>query len=202
MEEKLINSLYASKSKDSFKTKLNLYLFSKTLEKNKTELSLSEFKKFKIKEDLLVLYTTKYHQLLNEDLVNGKMVEDIYNGIKKLKKANKKQVEKFKEVYKEDFREIMTKEQFSSILNRGKCCYCGITEKRIDQLIRNQKIHKKANRGFKLEIERFDSNQEYFYKNVDLACYWCNNAKTDEFTKEEFSPIGEEISKIWEKRIK
>lgn len=34
-----------------------------------------------------------------------------------------------------------------------------------------------------------------------MACYWCNNAKTDEFTAEEFKEIGKEIRKIWDVRL-
>jgi len=35
-----------------------------------------------------------------------------------------------------------------------------------------------------------------------MVCYWCNNAKTDEFTEEEFSKIGREIRNIWDDRLK
>jgi hypothetical protein len=34
-----------------------------------------------------------------------------------------------------------------------------------------------------------------------MACYWCNNAKTDEFTAEEFKPIGEAIGAALMARI-
>ncbi|KOH46766.1 hypothetical protein NC99_04170 [Sunxiuqinia dokdonensis] len=34
-----------------------------------------------------------------------------------------------------------------------------------------------------------------------FSCYWCNNAKTDTFSSEEFKIIGKEIGKIWEKRL-
>ena len=67
--------------------------------------------------------------------------------------------------------------------------------------IDKSQLFKKVNRGFKLEIERFDSNIEYSYENMDLACYWCNNSKTDEFTKEEFEPVGKAIREIWNKRL-
>ena len=35
----------------------------------------------------------------------------------------------------------------------------------------------------------------YNADNCVLACYWCNNAKTDAFTDKEFKPIGIEIGK-------
>ncbi len=33
--------------------------------------------------------------------------------------------------------------------------------------------------------------------NVVLACYWCNNAKTDTFTYEEFKEVGKVFANIW-----
>ena len=35
-----------------------------------------------------------------------------------------------------------------------------------------------------------------------MACYWCNNAKTDEFSPEEFKPIAEGIRKAWNERLR
>lgn len=86
-----------------------------------------------------------------------------------------------------------------------KCCYCNIMEDEIKILIDRSKIRTKRliTRGRKLEIERMQPNESY--DNIDnlvYACYWCNNAKTDEFTKEEFIPVGKAIQKIWRERLK
>ena len=54
---------------------------------------------------------------------------------------------------------------------------------------------------FILEIDRKRPNEEYTTDNSVLCCYWCNNAKTDEFCATEFKAIGEEIGKIWRKRL-
>ena len=43
------------------------------------------------------------------------------------------------------------------------------------------KIYTKSARGLSIEIDRLNSNKEYSLDNVVLACYWCNNAKTDEY---------------------
>ena len=56
-----------------------------------------------------------------------------------------------------------------------RCRYCGITEKEITKLISG---------------------------NLELCCYWCNNAKSDEFTSGEFKSIGREIGKVMKKRLK
>ena len=38
-------------------------------------------------------------------------------------------------------------------------------------------------------------------ENCVVCCYWCNNAKTDEFNYYEFIPIGKEIQRAWEARL-
>ena len=85
-----------------------------------------------------------------------------------------------------------------------RCHYCKITEDEIDQLIRKNLITTKrlTTRGRKLEIERLSPNE--FYDNLNylvLCCYWCNNAKTDEFTSEEFEQVGRLIGIIWKNRL-
>ena len=56
-------------------------------------------------------------------------------------------------------------------------------------------------RGWNLEIDRLNSNFEYKPDNCAMACYWCNNAKTDEFTEDEFMVIGEAIKNVWRERL-
>ena len=70
-------------------------------------------------------------------------------------------------------------------------------------MIRDGEINAKRlySRGRKMEIERIDSFAGYINGNIQLCCYWCNNAKTDEFDYNEFVPIGKEIQKVWEARL-
>ena len=87
---------------------------------------------------------------------------------------------------------------------KRECCYCHITEDEIDTLIKNEKVFTKRldTRGRSLEIERAMSEEPYSnLENLRYCCYWCNNAKTDTFTEEEFKPIGREIEKIWKNRL-
>jgi 5-methylcytosine-specific restriction endonuclease McrA len=86
-----------------------------------------------------------------------------------------------------------------------KCFYCGITEEEIKNLLDNGKLITKRikTRGRKLELDRKAPNLSY--DNIDnlvFSCYWCNNAKTDEFTTNEFKEVGKVFKKIWEKRKK
>lgn len=86
-----------------------------------------------------------------------------------------------------------------------KCHYCGITPEEIMNLYDNDLLTTKriVTRGKSLEIERLEPNKTYEdINNLVLCCYWCNNAKTDEFTVEEFKPIGKVMRKIWDERLK
>lgn len=84
-----------------------------------------------------------------------------------------------------------------------KCYYCHITEDEINQLWEKHPSLTKRNRGLSLEIERLEPDLPYsITSNLVFSCYWCNNAKTDTFTKEEFSEIGKVIERIWKNRLK
>jgi 5-methylcytosine-specific restriction endonuclease McrA len=87
--------------------------------------------------------------------------------------------------------------------NRAKeqeelCEYCdlpGDTEKYYHTRFRKDKKGRDR-RGHNLEVDRKDNNQPYSPENCVLACYPCNNAKSDVFSYEEFLKIGETIGKV------
>jgi predicted DNA-binding protein YlxM (UPF0122 family) len=85
-----------------------------------------------------------------------------------------------------------------------KCTYCGISEDEIGKLLEKGEIRTKriTTRGKKLELERKISELSYDdLENISLCCYWCNNAKTDEFSYAEFKEVGKEFAKIWKRRL-
>ena len=83
-----------------------------------------------------------------------------------------------------------------------KCHYCGLTEQEMSTLWEKYPNLTKRGRGRKLEIERLQPNLDYRnLTNLVFCCYWCNNAKTDTFTSDEFSEIGKVINKIWQDRL-
>jgi hypothetical protein len=85
-----------------------------------------------------------------------------------------------------------------------KCYYCGINEQQIQTLISRGQIHTKriTTRGRTLEMERLEPNKPNDETdNLVYSCYWCNNAKTDEFSEKEFKPIGECMEQIWKARL-
>ena len=85
-----------------------------------------------------------------------------------------------------------------------KCFYCNLPESELNNL-HNQPGHinkRHPKRGQSLELDRKQSNLPYTdINNLALACYWCNNAKTDTFTEPEFANIGNAIQRIWESRL-
>ncbi len=84
------------------------------------------------------------------------------------------------------------------------CYYCHLPQTVLEE-IHNQPGHinkRYPKRGKSLEIDRKQSDIPYTnIKNLVLACYWCNNAKTDTFTEVEFLDVGRVFNTIWKKRL-
>lgn len=85
------------------------------------------------------------------------------------------------------------------IFNQG-CKYCGTTNEQSLYLYEMQRngIRPDATRGGKrskrLELDRVNPNLPYDnLDNLVWCCYWCNNAKTNFFTHDEFMPIARAI---------
>lgn len=192
---------YLVKAKDSFKTKKQMYIFSKIINKDQNY-NLQDFANFKITADLVEIYTTKYWQYGRENVVHNELTPDkIYYSIKDIQENQAQFFHECEKLYVRDFPEVFPKEDFENLLNSKHCSYCNITESQILELANSHKLYKKNERGWKLEIDRKNSNFEYSKDNCVMACYWCNNAKTDEFTAEEFAEVGIAIGKIWEMRL-
>ncbi len=86
-----------------------------------------------------------------------------------------------------------------------KCRYCSFTEEQIAELHKAKQLNTKriTTRGLKLEIDRILPNELYDnLDNLTYCCYWCNNAKSDEFSAAEFEPIGQVLKMIWSQRLK
>jgi len=129
--------------------------------------------------------------------------------VSKLWEELKEQREYFSElrkIWKSKFKNTETTKSFWEFKKwhektEKKCYYCGITENQINVLFKRKKLYTKRNRGRKLEIERLLPNEPYDnLKNLVFSCYWCNNAKTDTFTVEEFKEIARGINAVWRSR--
>lgn len=91
------------------------------------------------------------------------------------------------------------------------CCYCGVSEEYLEKYFKIDKSNSqtkkavKRGRGMRLEIERIktaDGKNEYTKENCTLACYICNNAKSDFLSAYDFKPIAEGINKFWNDYLK
>jgi hypothetical protein len=87
----------------------------------------------------------------------------------------------------------------------GSCDYCGLTSKQsLILFYRYPETTRGGRRGKRLELDRIDpSIRNYGEKieNLALACYWCNNAKTNYFTYDEFKEIGGKLNEVQQKRL-
>ncbi len=76
------------------------------------------------------------------------------------------------------------------------CKYCGISEKECAEIL--QPLTKRAKtRSQHLEIEQKSANDGYSENNCILACYVCNNAKSDFMSEDEFKKLIPGIQAFW-----
>lgn len=109
--------------------------------------------------------------------------------------------------YDDDDEYFMSSEAFinwyGSDTDERYCRYCGVSESQINTLELKKEINMKrlSTRGKTLEIDRRESHKFYNQENIILSCYWCNNAKTDEFSLLDFKSIAHGINKVWKQRL-
>ncbi len=207
--QKSVESKYQAILLRSYKTKLDVYLFTQCIIKGKLDnVNELEFKNFKISDVHLEMYKDAW-SLPNEESLSSSnlpmrqidgMIENFYKG-----EYYKEKKETFFNIYKDDFANTLSIESLKTIYKEEpdsrRCEYCGISENDIAQLKKDKKIETKRLRGDSLEFDRKDAYKEYEKDNLVLACYWCNNAKTDEFSYSEFiNNVGPAFKKIWQER--
>lgn len=217
---------YKTKMEDSFKTKVQLFLFDKAFSwdnldekeykdyyiESNIETIKKDFNDFKISNEVANLYSSRYYQLeLNSDEskikhkgkeLNIMVIEQRQYFVQKSKEFSKI-LEELEKEYEKEFQINFPEEEFNKMLDKTTCSYCGISLAQIEELGKNGKLNNKRSdtRGYTLEIDRKLPNLEYSKENCCMACYWCNNAKTDEFSPKEFKPIARGINEIWNKRL-
>jgi 5-methylcytosine-specific restriction endonuclease McrA len=198
---------YLSKSNDSFKSRLRFYLFEKTVigDSDKSP-NLEEFLSYdlKKKKDIIKRYTAEFFHTERKEVLAGTdmKIDEIYIAIKEAEKKLKSELPAWRKTYyNQVFKDQFTTNKFKALSTANQCHYCEITIDEIIELIENKKIYKKNERGWKMEIDRKDPNQEYSDDNCVPACYWCNNAKTDEFNAKDFKLIGLAIGETLRARL-
>jgi len=210
-------AIYTDKLTDSFITKLQIFLFTKAFDgkileyiKNQEQVK-KEFKNFELTLNIAQVYSSQYYQfeetkdikLGQQSIKSKELVANLMDNTKYIiSKSNiKSYLENLFDELKKTYN-FMSKDNFNELLENTSCSYCGITIEQIAKLGSNGKLHNKRSetRGYTLEIDRIEPNLEYTKENCCMSCYWCNNAKTDEFSSEEFKEIARGINAVWKKR--
>jgi len=215
---------YTDKQNDSFVTKLKIFLFTKAfkqsileyLQKDKSIIR-EEFKNFKLTHDIAQVYSSQYYQYDDDKniLLNDENIEKSHIIVANLMDKTKYIISTtnlkyyLKDLYddlKEDYKktgDFILKGDFDKLLSDENCEYCGISIMQIKLLGDSAQLNNKRSetRGFTLEIDRKQPNLEYTKENCCMSCYWCNNAKTDEFLPDEFKEIARGINTVWNNRL-
>ena len=219
---------YNDKKNDSFKTRYKLFLFEMafsglTAQELVKKKDINDFKNFVIDKGLIKAYAANYYQKDYDEKVEYKYkkltVDKIWQNMSfernnlfqlieyKYRKNISEEYLTFydtlKKSYEDIFKNTFPKDKFDKMIKSKKCSYCGISEADISFLGEEGNLYNKRSetRGYTLEIDRKEANDEYTEKNCCMSCYWCNNAKTDEFSVKEFEEIARGINKVWEKRL-
>ena len=136
-------------------------------------------------------WTTQEIRALNEKTKSTEVVDEIkklksqYYGIRK--RSNYDCWPRFEDFYNWYIKQEKT------------CYYCKSTIEQVSSYLATQmenEGHKRDNRGWSFEVDRLNHNSKYFDDEVALSCYICNNAKSDVFEENEFTPIGKTIGKV------
>jgi 5-methylcytosine-specific restriction endonuclease McrA len=196
---------YKSIKDRAFKSFFELYLIKCYLVNNSlNNVNIDDFKNFHYNNPEISKCLKAFQLPSDNSDFTGHPVKELDKAIKAWEAMNSKaeykeyfnlsriiQWEEFKELYGEDDNEYRI------------CGYCKTKEKDLQLLIEKGEIQTKrlATRGRNLEVDRYHPNEGYTEENIVLACYWCNNAKTDEFEGKEFMPVAESIGKIFEARL-
>ena len=191
---------YKAKASDSFNTKFSIYLYTKGRDK-----ALADFKGFELDQDIANEYAAVYWQNEEDYQIPGKSIsiKEIETSVYKWESKNKAIKEQFKKAYVDSFEDVFLQKEFEELLKEERCAYCETTLEEFAQLRQNKQLYKKQlTRGWdSLEIDRKSPNLEYTKDNTVMCCYWCNNAKTDEYVADEFKIIAKGIRKVWLDRL-
>jgi 5-methylcytosine-specific restriction endonuclease McrA len=204
--DKQVSKRYDQLLMRSYKRDLNMFLFKCFVEGNTNLSFISDNYPFFMPDAKFIGTYTSIHQLSKEsDIIEGTELKigEFDKFLKQWKTDNYYELPKLKEKFLAKFISIDSFLKFYETTEK-RCEYCKITEEDINLLLKHKKLYTKSlfNRGKSLEIDRKDSSKSYEESNIVFCCYWCNNAKTDEFSEDEFKQIGSQIKIVWENRLK
>lgn len=176
--------------------------------------TLSEKLKSKFRDFKQEMYQEEISHI--DNLVNNIARMAGFGGWKEYVPSNSKELKAYKRQLTEQGRLADFNEKSKSghsvfidwYLNHPKqCCYCGVHESELSKYFNGSGQAEKAcnrKRGPWLEVERLYTYPEnkniYNAENCALACYICNNAKSDFISAEDFKPIAQAIHWFWKNK--
>ena len=203
-----INQRYKGITTRSFQRHMDLFLTAHFLRSSARELShvsAADYKLFQPSPEELALYLQS-HQAKSFDSSFGhnstiRALDDVIKQWWKVVGVEKGEYEKIHRTH-----HCISHDDFEALFSAQTelaCKYCGITENQFKTLIDAGQIQTKRlrNRGTTFEIDCREPSLGYTKDNLAICCYWCNNAKTDEFTEKEFKPVAKALGLIWQQRL-
>lgn len=140
-----------------------------------------------------------------EPLGNKWTVQSLDSAIRAWWVDNAAAVPSYRAVHKQ--KHCVSQTEFHHLFNPPSaelaCAYCRIKETELLALVEANQIFTKRlrNRGTSFEVDCRKPELGYSPGNLCLCCYWCNNAKTDEFSDTEFEPVAHALGQIWKQRL-
>ncbi|MFY0253580.1 hypothetical protein ACDQ55_06450 [Chitinophaga sp. 30R24] len=200
---------YSEIRKRAFENFINIRLFHFFIQSPSiSEPNVDELIKLPVQKELYDLYA-RCHQMVSTAVVPGYahitmgVLDKLY---KNWYDRNIHQISVLEKEFLESH--FFSKEEFLKFYGADEtdrnCTYCKIFESEIKNLAESGWIKTKRHltRGKFMELDRKDPFAPYTKDNVALCCYWCNNAKTDEFSIDEFAGIGNAMTRIWTDRLR
>lgn len=203
------NDKYDQKKLESFNARLELYLFNLAKGTTGKNINFDEdyFINLETKEEYrgtnLVAKCQEYGFSFSENSSKEKYIK-IDSMIENWCDANEEKIKELYKKYEAKYKKtLFPEDNFLELLNQKECKYCKVSLEDIRKLYKGGKIYTKwYTRGKSLELDRKIPNWEYSEENTVACCYWCNNAKTDEFFDDEFNSIGLAIGTMLKDRLK
>jgi hypothetical protein len=205
----LLSTRYSALRRRSFARHLDLFLtaiYLRRAEGSLDGITPDEYRSFQPAQEERAAYLRSHQaRSLSEPFAHDKTIQSLDTAIRQWRTANLTMEASLRTIH--DQHHCLTLAEFQQLISPQDgelaCEYCELTESDFRQLIDYGLVRTKrlSTRGSTFEFDCRDPEQGYTKDNVALCCYWCNNAKTDEFTPEEFKPIALTIAAAWRQRV-
>jgi hypothetical protein len=199
-----ITQRYKAIVKRSFERHLDLFLTVQFIRSSALEVSPDSYKAFQPTDQEWNSYLSS-HQAKSFDTVFGdSTIRELDDAIKSWWKEIGDKMLEYEQIHRDQY--CISPTEFQALFTSQSelaCEYCHTTETQFQRLINTGQIQTKRlrTRGTTFEIDCREPHLGYTSGNLAICCYWCNNAKTDEFSQEEFQPVAEALGLIWQQRL-